>query len=166
MQAWFEQHRQRAHGLGLLLLRFSVGGMMLTHGMPKLWRLAAGATRFADPLGLGQVPSLALTVFAEVVCAALLIAGAKTRFAAAPLLFTMLVAAFIVHGGDPFKKQELALLYAAGSAALLLLGAGPFSVDAWLEKRASSRGPKSNASASNNEDPRAQLAADPRDGDG
>ena len=117
MQAWFQQHRQRAHGLGLLLLRLSVGGMMLTHGMPKLWRLLGGATRFADPLGLGQLPSLALTVFAEVVCAALLIAGAKTRFAAAPLLFTMLVAAFIVHGGDPFKKQELALLYAAGSAA-------------------------------------------------
>ncbi|MCW8803231.1 MAG: hypothetical protein OQK57_02445, partial [Ignavibacteriaceae bacterium] len=39
--------------LGLLLLRLSAGGFMLTHGYPKLQRLLSGELRFGDPLGLG-----------------------------------------------------------------------------------------------------------------
>lgn len=119
---------------GLLVLRFAVGGMMLTHGWPKLERLLETPEKFADPFGLGPEISLALAVFAELVCAALIVIGAGTRFAAAPLLFTMLVAAFMIHGDDPFKKQELALLYGAGSLALMLTGAGQFSVDAFIKR--------------------------------
>lgn len=125
--------------IGLLILRLAVGGMMLTHGWPKLGRLLETPDKFADPLGVGPEISLALAVFSELVCAGLLVLGAGTRAVAVPLLITMLVAAFIVHGDDPFKKQELALLYGAGTLTLILTGAGRLSVDAlvvgWRSKR-------------------------------
>jgi putative oxidoreductase len=120
--------------VGLLILRLAVGGMMLTHGWPKLMRLFETPEKFADPIGLGPELSLALTAFAEVVCASLLVTGAWTRAAAVPFLITMLVAAFIVHGDDPFKKQELALLYGAGAMTLMLTGAGDFSADAFMRR--------------------------------
>lgn len=122
-------------GFGLAVLRVAVGGMMLTHGWPKLGRLFETPERFADPIGLGPEISLALTVFAEVLCALLIIAGAATRLACVPLLITMLVAAFIVHGDDPFGDKEMALLYAAGTLCLLLTGAGKYSIDAWRNSK-------------------------------
>jgi putative oxidoreductase len=41
----------------------------------------------------------------------------------------MLVAAFIVHLDDPFKRKELALLYLVGFLIVLLMGAGKYSLD-------------------------------------
>ena len=46
----------------------------------------------------------------------------------------MLVAAFIVHGEDPFQKKEFALLYAVPFLMLIFTGAGAFSVDARLKR--------------------------------
>jgi putative oxidoreductase len=42
---------------------------------------------------------------------------------------TMLVAAFIVHLDDPFKRKELALLYLVGFLIVLLMGPGKYSLD-------------------------------------
>jgi putative oxidoreductase len=47
----------------------------------------------------------------------------------------MAVAAFIVHGGDPWGEKELAYIYLAGYLTLLLTGPGKFSVDALIMKR-------------------------------
>ena len=127
--------RSAQEALGLLILRLALGGMMLTHGWPKLGRLMETPEKFADPIGLGPEITLALAVLSEFVCALLIMAGAWTRLACIPFVMTMLVAAFVVHGDDPFKKQELALLYGAGALALGLIGAGRFSVDAWLQAR-------------------------------
>lgn len=115
--------------LGLLILRIGGGGMMLTHGWGKLNMLMSGADQFPDPLGVGPQLSLILAVFAEFLCSILLILGAGTRLVAMPLLFTMFMAAFIIHGDDPFQKQELALLYGTIYLALILNGAGRFSLD-------------------------------------
>jgi putative oxidoreductase len=41
----------------------------------------------------------------------------------------MLVAAFIVHLDDPFKRKELALLYLVGFLIVLLMGPGKYSLD-------------------------------------
>jgi putative oxidoreductase len=41
----------------------------------------------------------------------------------------MLVAAFIVHLDDPFKRKELALLYLVGFLVVLLMGPGKYSLD-------------------------------------
>ena len=121
-------HKQ--NDLAKLLLRIGFGGFMLTHGLPKLMKLfEGGPIQFADPIGVGPTFSLILTVFAEFVCAILIIVGYKTKWAAIPLVITMLVAAFVIHGGDPWGKKEFALLYAIGFIGIGLLGSGKYSID-------------------------------------
>lgn len=102
---------------------------MLTHGWPKLNMILSGNWNFPDPIGLGPAPSLLLATFAEFVCSLLVMAGFRIRLAAPPLIFTMLVAAFVAHAADPWGKKELPLLYAFCFTALALLGAGRFSLD-------------------------------------
>lgn len=119
-----------AHDFGLLLLRLTTAGFMFfAHGLPKMLAFSEKSATFRDPLGFGSEISLALAVFAEFICAALVLAGFYTRYALVPLIITMLVAGLIVHAPDPFAKKELALLFAAGFTTLLLTGAGRFSVD-------------------------------------
>lgn len=122
--------------VGLLVLRLALGVFMLAlHGWDKLTQLANGNMAFADPIGVGQGPSLVLATFAEFACSILLILGLFTRLACVPLIVTMAVAAFLVHGGDPWAKRELAYLYLSGYVALMLTGPGRFSVDALILKR-------------------------------
>lgn len=128
--------RKTLSDLGLLALRLGIGGMMLLgHGWPKLAKFSALAGKFPDPLGVGSQLSLVMAVFGEVVCAALLMLGLLTRLAAIPFLITMVVAVVMVHGGDPWAKKELALLYALPALTLLLTGPGGLSVDAWRRGR-------------------------------
>ena len=119
-----------------LLFRLAGGGLMLTHGVGKLDRLFSGEPiQFPDPLGVGTTASLGLTVFAEVLCALLIIVGLTTRFASVVLMFTMLVATFIIHADDPFGRQELPLLYATIYFVIAMTGAGKFSIDNWIYSR-------------------------------
>lgn len=120
--------------VGTLILRLIGGGMMLSHGIPKLMKLLSGNFQFADPIGLGPEISLILTVFAEFLCALLILVGFGTRLAAIPLMITMLVAAFIVHGADPWGKKEFALIYFFVYAAIFYLGSGNYSVDSKMKK--------------------------------
>ena len=116
--------------LVLLILRITVGAFMLMHGIGKFSKLIGDEPiKFADPIGVGVTASLALTVFSEVVCSIFLILGIATRFAAIPLLITMLVAVFIIHSNDGFGKQELPLLYITIYLTIAITGAGSFSID-------------------------------------
>ncbi|AWX46236.1 hypothetical protein HME9304_03268 [Flagellimonas maritima] len=115
--------------LGLALLRIAPSAFMLTHGLPKFQKLISGNTEFPDPLGIGKTPSLFLTVIGEFICPILIIVGFKTRWASIPSAITMLVAALVVHGADPFEKKELALLYAIVFIVIFLLGPGKYSID-------------------------------------
>jgi putative oxidoreductase len=120
----------------LLLLRFSIGVAMLTHGLPKLGMLFSGdEVMFIDPLGLGMTISLILVVFAEFFCSILLIVGFGTRLSSIVLIFTMFIAVFVFHAGDPFVKKELGLIYMLIYINILVLGAGKFSVDKLISKR-------------------------------
>jgi putative oxidoreductase len=124
----------------LLLLRLAGGIFMLTHGMGKFTSLFSGEPiQFPDPIGVGASASLALTVFSEVLCATLLIVGFATRAAAIPLLITMLVAVFVIHGADGWGKQELPLLYGVVYLAIAVAGAGRLSIDNWLFAKLGSR---------------------------
>lgn len=115
--------------IGLALLRIGPSLMMLTHGFPKFQKLLAGNFEFPNPIGIGAAPSLFLAVIGEFLAPILIIVGFKTKFAAIPAAITMLVAALIVHGEDPFGKKELALLYAIAFIAIFLLGPGKYSLD-------------------------------------
>jgi putative oxidoreductase len=117
--------------LGLLVLRLTLGlAMFFNHGWEKLANFSAKASSFYAVVGNSQT-SLGLAVFAEVFCAALLVLGFFTRFAAGILAITMAVAFFKVHGmamKGP-GSGELALLYLVGFLTLMFSGAGRFSAD-------------------------------------
>ena len=119
-----------ATDLWLMFLRIFGGAFMITHGLPKLDKLMnGGEIAFYDPIGLGASFALTLAVFAELICAALLVIGLLTRFSSALLVITMSVAAFMAHAGDPFKLKEMALLYLLLFGTTLVTGAGRFSID-------------------------------------
>lgn len=125
--------------VGLLMLRLGVGGLMLFgHGMRKALQYATLSATFSDPLGIGSVHSLNLAIFAEVVCAAMVMIGLATRVAAINVAGTMAVAAFVVHRADPWPKPELAIAYMIPFLALALMGAGRFSIDGYRHAPASS----------------------------
>ncbi len=121
---------QNTVGAVLLIARLAVALLMLNHGYPKLTELLAGGEiQFADPLGIGVTLSLILTVFAEFLCSILIGLGLFTRLASIPLMITMFVAVFIVHGADPIDRKELAILYLVLYIILFAFGGGKFSLD-------------------------------------
>ena len=116
--------------LGLLVLRLGAGGLLIYgHGWPKLVHFAERAHKFADPLHVGSPMSLAMSIFAEVACAACVVLGFATRLTVIPILINFGVIIFIVSGGQPLDERELAILYAIPFLAIALLGPGRFSVD-------------------------------------
>ena len=121
---------------GLLLVRFGFGFMMLFgHGWVKWINFSLMSAAFPDPLGVGNATSMLLAIFAEVGCALLVMVGLTTRLALLPLIFTMLVAFFSVHGADPFATRELSLVYLLVFTALFLTGPGKYSADYYLHRR-------------------------------
>jgi putative oxidoreductase len=116
--------------VGLLILRVVFGlALILAHGWPKFANLVSSDPSFADPLGIGPVPSLFLAGVAEAVFAALVVLGVLTRVTVLPVLVTMFVALFVVHGADPFAQQEKAALFGTAFLVLLITGPGRLSVD-------------------------------------
>jgi putative oxidoreductase len=121
---------------GLLLLRLTAGLFMAGHGWGKAVQLASGNVKFADPLGIGQLPSLILVIFAELLCAVAVAAGLWTRLAAIPVVIAMAVAGFVHHARDPFADKELALVYCVVFLSIALLGGGRYSLEAaWGKAR-------------------------------
>ena len=121
--------------LALTVLRIFAGlTMALTHGAAKLppsEQFVTFLTEFGFPVPLVMAWSAGLS---ELVGGLLLAAGLFTRPAAFFLVFTMAIAAFVVHAGDPFAKKELALVYLLIYTVFLITGSGKFSVDAALRK--------------------------------
>ena len=72
----------RSIDAGLLVLRLWLGlSLVILHGWSKLSGYSEMSAKFPDPLGIGSPTSLALAVFAEVICVllialALFVAGA------------------------------------------------------------------------------------------
>ena len=123
---------------GLLLLRVWLGlSMLLIHGMGKLQNFSATVTTFHEKMGIPTVLA-AGAVLAESIASVLLVIGFATRWAALSLAVTMGVAfavahKFVLKQGAP-GTGELAFVYLGGFLALVLAGAGRWSVDARLGK--------------------------------
>lgn len=138
--------RDAGVSLGLLILRVGTGLLMLFgHGISKLQGFAEKSKGFPVPdffplKYMSSPVSLSATIFAEVVCAALLVLGLATRPAAFVLAFTMTVAAFNIHAGGPLftsggaGAKEPAILFLIPCIVLLLSGAGVFSADSQILK--------------------------------
>jgi len=126
----------RLADVGLLIVRLWLGVVLLVaHGVGKWGKLD---TFVQDLLQRGYpAPELlaVLATLAESAGAALVALGLLTRPAALTVLTTMLVAAFVQHADGPWGKQELPLTYAAMALALVVAGAGRYSLDALLARR-------------------------------
>ena len=128
--------------LGLLVLRVWFGvSLLCNHGWDKLVHFKDKAESFPDPLHIGSpTVSLALAVFAEFACSALLAAGLVTRLAAFVLAVNLAVAFVLVHKMTLTGAQsgELAFIYLAGYVTILLAGPGQYSADAVIFGKSSS----------------------------
>ncbi|HEY1061613.1 MAG TPA: DoxX family protein [Daejeonella sp.] len=134
MKSPFLSSAPLANDLGLLFLRIVSGAVMLTHGYPKFQKVLQGNLKFGDPIGLGEVPSLYLSTFAEFLCAILVIVGLYTRLSLIPLIINMSVAFFIAHSADDFGTKEKSLLFLGMFIVIFLTGSGRFSIDNRLNK--------------------------------
>ena len=123
-----------AFNTAMLLLRLTVGILMMMHGYDKLRNFSTLEPKFMNFMGIGSSLSLALLIFAEFFCSLFLILGLFTRLAAIPLIIATCVMVFKAHNADVFGDGETATLYLASYMVLLLAGPGRVSVDSMIGK--------------------------------
>ena len=127
--------RELNGNLGKLILRISIGGLLIFHGIAKLIhghepvRNMLSANSLPDFLWMG-VP------IGEVVAPLCLLLGIFTRLSSVIVAFTMFMTIYLTSkmaaittlsqtGG---LNGEMNLLYLLGALALLFLGAGKYSI--------------------------------------
>lgn len=120
--------------LGLLIIRLTLGVLMLLHGLAKLGSGVDGIVGMLQSKGLPGFIAYGVYV-GEVLAPLALIVGFRTRLAAVILLANMLVITFVAHPNDIFAlseyggwKLELVGFYLFGSLALLFTGGGKYAV--------------------------------------
>jgi putative oxidoreductase len=121
--------------IGLLLLRLSVGVMMIHHGQEKLADPQQFASTYVASLHLPFPLFFAYVAgFSELIGSWLVILGLLTPLGALALIGTMATAAYqhIMTAGLNIYVLELVVLYLGGSLALLLNGPGRFSFDSGI----------------------------------
>lgn len=125
---------RKSYNTGLLLLRLTLGVLMLFHGIAKL---SKGVGGISDMLaGHGFPVFLAYGVFiGEIIAPVLVIIGYRTRLAALIFAVNMLVAVLLAHSGDVFALSrsgawaiELIGLYFFGALSLFFMGGGNYAV--------------------------------------
>ncbi len=115
-----------------LWLRLGLGVAMIPHGYEKLMHFNEQQANLL--FGLGSTISLALAIGAEFFCSMLLMLGLLTHLVLIPLIITVLVIVFIAHGGDIVGDGSTGFLLLVGYITSLLLGAGDYSLDAYIFK--------------------------------
>ncbi|RYZ38133.1 MAG: DoxX family protein [Myxococcaceae bacterium] len=122
--------------VGWTLVRVVFGlTLAFGHGLGKVTGdmsgFAEGVAKLGFPAPMFFAWCAALAEFLGGIAVAL---GLLTRPAALFAGFTMLVALFR-HRADPFGKMELSLLFLTVMVAALIIGGGPFSLDALLRRK-------------------------------
>lgn len=136
--------------IGLLLLRFVIGGLFFAHGAQKVFGMwgGQGIGRTAENLeGYGFVAQAGNLAWAlglvELVAGAFVVLGLFTPLAAAGLMSIKVVALLVKIPVVPFfaaaapDSLEVDLLLGVGAAALVFTGAGRIALDngrTWLRR--------------------------------
>lgn len=130
-------------GFAMLIFRITLGICFVVHGLGKLGIVGpgnmAGFTGWLKSLGL-PAPALQarIAMLSELVGGALIASGLLTRGAAFFCMMAMIVAATIGHKGGGYlitnnpPGNEYALNLAILMLVLIMIGPGPYSLDALL----------------------------------
>ncbi len=119
---------------GKLILRLTVGFLMLAHGLHKLINGIDGISALVATNGWPS--ALAYGVYiGEIVAPTLIILGVLTRPAALVLAFNMVIAVYLAHSHQLLQLTktggwflELQAFFLLGALCIALLGAGRFSL--------------------------------------
>jgi putative oxidoreductase len=121
-----------AQDLGRLVLRITVGGLMLFHGINKAMHGVGGITDSVVKHGLPSFVAYGVLI-GEIVAPLMIVLGLWTRIGALVLAFNMAVAVWLSHTGDLFKLKssgsyalEIQAFYFAGALVIAMLGGGRF----------------------------------------
>ncbi|SFG62508.1 DoxX family protein [Prevotella sp. KH2C16] len=125
----------RNQDLGLLVLRVSIGGLMLFHGVSKLLHGVGFIEGMLAGLGLPGFIAYGC-LLAELVGAAFILVGLWTRAAAFVLTGNMVVAILMAHSSQIFSLDPMTgglliedpLLFLLGAAALCFTGGGRYAL--------------------------------------
>lgn len=131
----FDKDFLRSNDLGLLLLRLTVGGLMLFHGVHKVIYGVSGIEGMLAGIGLPGFIAY-FSVAAELIASILIVIGAWTRVAAVVMVGNMAVAILMAHLPGLFTVDantggwavELPMLYLLGAAVLCLTGGGKYAI--------------------------------------
>ncbi|MGE3611390.1 MAG: DoxX family protein [Bacteriovoracaceae bacterium] len=131
---FFELSRIHQLDVGRFLLRFSIGGLMLFHGISKTLHGTEMISQLLARVGLPVFFSFGVLV-AEIIAPIMLILGFKSRIAGLLIALDMFMAILLVHSQQFFKISaiggwmlELNGLYFFGALAIAFLGSGKISV--------------------------------------
>lgn len=120
--------------LGILILRFSLGILMIFHGISKVINGVDGLVSKFSSMGLPGFIAYG-AYLGEFVAPILIIIGFRTRIAAFFLSTTMLIAICVAHSADIFTVGkgggwaiELPAMYLLAGIVLMFTGAGNYSV--------------------------------------
>lgn len=120
--------------IGKLVLRLSVGILLLMHGLFKAMNGISGISAMVQANGWPAWIGYGVFV-GELLAPALLILGLFTRVSAVVIVLNMLVAIYLAHSHQLFHLAksggwllELQGLYLFGALAIAFLGAGRFSI--------------------------------------
>jgi putative oxidoreductase len=121
--------------IGKLILRLTVAGLMLMHGIAKLRH---GIGPIASSVSSHSLPHfVAYGVYlGELIAPLFVLVGIFTRPAAAVIAIDMLFAIWLKHSGELLHVSstggyalELQFLYLAGAIAIALFGAGRYALN-------------------------------------
>lgn len=118
----------------LLWARIVFGFLFMSHGIAKWIMFKDIAETFPDPIGMGSEVSFWLVLFAEILCSFGFMLGALFRLCLIPMIFTMCIAVFVIHAGDPLVKVEPAMMYLTIFILMYIIGPGKFSIDNILSR--------------------------------
>jgi putative oxidoreductase len=129
-----QQHDPISVSVAKLLLRLTVAGLLLFHGIAKISNGIEAVVDMVESVGLPGVIAYGVYV-GEVLAPILVILGWLTRLSAVVIAFNMLVAIFLGHAGELLVLNqfggwaiELPLLYFVGAVVIVIFGPGRFAL--------------------------------------
>lgn len=124
----------RQNDVGRFVIRMAIGGLMLFHGLNKLFYGTEDVNQILVSVGAPAFFSFGVFL-GEVVGPIMILLGYKTRVGAFLVAIDMVIAILLVHSSQLTQVNELGgwmielnALYLLGAIALMFLGSGRYAI--------------------------------------